>query len=44
MDGEAWDFLRSMLEKATKMPGLRIRPARVLFGVPEAAAGGEVRG
>jgi hypothetical protein len=28
MDGEAWDFLRSMWEEAQKMPGLRIRPAR----------------
>lgn len=37
MDGEAWDFLRSMWEKTTKMPGLRIRPARELFR-------GEVRG
>lgn len=44
MDGEAWDFLRSMLEKATKMPGLRIRPARALFGAGQTDAAGEVRG
>jgi hypothetical protein len=37
MDGEAWDFLGLMWQKATKMPGLRIRPARELFR-------GEVRG
>ena len=37
MDGEAWDFLGLMWQKAIKMPGLRIRPARELFG-------GEVRG
>ncbi len=44
MDGEAWDFLRSMLEKATKLPGLRIRPARELFGAAQSGAKGEVRG
>ena len=31
MDGGAWDFLRSMWQKALKMPGLRIRPAHELF-------------
>jgi peptidoglycan/xylan/chitin deacetylase (PgdA/CDA1 family) len=31
MDGKAWDFLRSMWEKAPTMPGLRIRPAHELF-------------
>lgn len=45
MDGEAWDFLRSMLEKTEKMPGLRIRPARELFGAAPSSAGGpEARG
>ncbi|MBI2737743.1 MAG: polysaccharide deacetylase family protein [Rhodospirillales bacterium] len=39
MDGEAWDFLRSMWQKALKIPGLRVRPARELF-----ATGGEDRG
>jgi hypothetical protein len=41
MDGKAWDFLRSMWEKTTKMPGLRIRPARELFGAPQSKAGRE---
>ena len=31
MDGGAWDFLRSMWQKALKMPGLRVRPAHELF-------------
>lgn len=31
MDGEAWDFLRSMLENTNKMSGLRLRRARELF-------------
>jgi hypothetical protein len=31
MDGGAWDFLRSIWQKALKMPGLRIRPAHELF-------------
>ena len=31
MDGGAWDFLRSMWEKAPTMPGIRIRPAHELF-------------
>jgi hypothetical protein len=31
MDGRAWDFLRSVLEKASTLPGIRIRPARELF-------------
>lgn len=35
MDGEAWDFLRSMWERALKMPGLRIRPAHELFATVE---------
>ena len=39
MDGGAWDFLRSMWQKALKMPGLRVRPAHDLF-----ATGGEDRG
>lgn len=39
MDDGAWDFLRSMWREATKMPGLRVRPAHELF-----AAGGEDRG
>lgn len=41
MDGEAWDFLRSMLEKAMNMPGLHLRPARELFAA--GGSGGEVR-
>lgn len=39
MDGGAWDFLRSMWQKALKMPGLRVRAAHELF-----ATGGEDRG
>lgn len=39
MDGGAWDFLRSMWERALKKPGLRVRPAHELF-----ATGGEDRG
>jgi hypothetical protein len=31
MDGGAWDFLRSMWQKALKLPGLCIRPANELF-------------
>ncbi|WP_421995644.1 polysaccharide deacetylase family protein [Reyranella sp.] len=41
MDDEAWDFLRSMLER-TKMSGLRVRPARELFAIED--LGREVRG
>ena len=37
MDAEAWDFLRSMCEKALIMPGLRLRPARELFAAAVAA-------
>jgi len=39
MDGGAWDFLRSMWQKALTMPGLRVRAANELF-----ATGGENRG
>ena len=38
MDGEAWDFLKSLLERAPTMPGLRIRPARQLFAAELLAA------
>jgi hypothetical protein len=31
MDGGAWDFLRSLWEKASTLPGIRVRPARELF-------------
>ena len=31
MDGGAWDFLRSVLEKASTLPGIRLRPAHELF-------------
>jgi hypothetical protein len=31
MDGGTWDFLRSVLEKASTLPGIRIRPAHELF-------------
>jgi peptidoglycan/xylan/chitin deacetylase (PgdA/CDA1 family) len=31
MDGGAWDFLRSVSEKASTLPGIRIRPAHELF-------------
>ncbi|MGD9878997.1 polysaccharide deacetylase family protein [Reyranella sp.] len=31
MDGEAWDFLRSLWQRATILPGLAISPARALF-------------
>jgi hypothetical protein len=49
MDGGAWDFLRSLWQRATSMPGLRIRSARALFAgaQPRGAQGnaeGEVRG
>ena len=44
MDGEAWDFLRSVLGKAARMPGLRISPARALFSAARQNAGGEVGG
>ena len=43
MDGGAWDFLRSMWEKAPTMPGLRIRPAHELFAA-KFVLGGESRG
>jgi hypothetical protein len=36
MDGEAWDFLRSMLGRAQEMPGLKIQPAHDLFASREA--------
>jgi len=39
MDAEAWDFLRSMWQRATKLPGLRVRPAHDLFGA-EGEGGG----
>ena len=53
MDGEAWDFIRLMWQKAREIPGLRVRPARELFAAPsdpgqaEGGRGGmarEVRG
>jgi len=31
MDGRAWDCLRSVLEKASTLPGIGIRPAHELF-------------
>jgi hypothetical protein len=31
MDGGAWDFLRSVLEKASTLPGIGLRPAHELF-------------
>ena len=31
MDAEAWDFLRSMWQRATKLPGIRLCPAHDLF-------------
>ena len=43
MDGGAWDFLRSMWEKAPIMPGIRIRPAHELFAA-KLVLGGERRG
>lgn len=36
MDGETWDFLRSMLGRARTMPGLKIEPAHDLFASREA--------
>jgi len=39
MDAGAWDFLRSLWQRATKLPGLRLRSAHELFG-----AEGEVGG
>ena len=35
MDGGAWDFLRSVWQKAQKMPGLRVRAANELFATGE---------
>jgi len=35
MDGGAWDFLRSIWERAQKMPGFRVRPAHKLFATGE---------
>ena len=32
MDAEAWDFLGSMWQRATKLPGLRLCPAHDLIG------------
>ena len=43
MDGGAWDFLRSMWEKAPIMPGIRIQPAHELFAA-KLVLGGERRG
>lgn len=43
MDGGAWDFLRSLWEKALTMPGICLRPARNLFAA-RSAVGGERRG
>jgi hypothetical protein len=43
MDAKAWNFLRSLWQKALIMPGLRPRPARELFAV-ERLAGGEGTG
>lgn len=40
MDGETWDFLKSMWEKAPTMAGMRIQPAAVLFAA-KFSAGGE---
>lgn len=31
MDGKAWDFLESVLERTTMLQGIRTRPARELF-------------
>ncbi len=40
MDAGAWDFLRSLCGRTTKMPGMRIRPARELFAANIAAQRG----
>jgi peptidoglycan/xylan/chitin deacetylase (PgdA/CDA1 family) len=39
MDAEAWDFLRSMWQRATMLPGLRLRPAHDLFGAERGGGG-----
>ena len=39
MDGGAWDFLRSMLEKVQTTPGLRLRPVWELFADAKSATG-----
>lgn len=39
MDGKAWDFLRSLWQRATILPGLRISPARTLFATETVPAG-----
>jgi hypothetical protein len=44
MDGGTWDFLSSLWQRATSLPGLRLCPARVLFGSAQTNAEGEVRG
>ena len=44
MDDGTWDFLSSLWQRATSLPGLRLCPARVLFGSAQANAEGEVRG
>ncbi len=43
MDGEAWDFIRLMWQKAQEMPGLCMRPARELFA-EQGSVAREVRG
>lgn len=44
MDGKAWDFLRSLWQRATMMPGLRIDPARALFATETVSTGSLVTG
>lgn len=44
MDGKAWDFLRSLWQRATILPGLRINPARALFMTETVPAGSRVIG
>lgn len=48
MDGEAWDFISLMWQKAKGLPGLRLRSARELFADPsdmgEGSVAREVRG
>ena len=44
MDDGAWDFLRSLWERATTLPGMRVRSARELFAAEYARREGEARG
>lgn len=44
MDGEAWDFIRSLWQRAIILPGLRISPAHALFATETVPAGSRAAG